>query len=106
MDLPFTISSQWLFLLGGIILLSTMLILTFTKRSQNLLKRMQIHIHKRRVSGASTPPRTNSFPQGKRGSISICDPQDYIHTFPPSRRCALQELQGAGERVQIGPEPD
>jgi len=68
----------WL-LLAAFLSTSTFLIITQRGKRNTVLQRL--HISRRRVSGAKTPPRSLS-PDKKKAS-------DYLDTFPPSRRPAL-----------------
>lgn len=82
-----TIPKQWLAGFGVIFLLSSAIILVVNKRQrETVLGRLRFH--KRRTSGASTPPRSVS-PNKK---ASIRDGPDYSSTLPPSRRCILPDL--------------
>lgn len=49
----------------------------------------RLHISRRRVSGAKTPPR--SLSPSKKQVQGLTEP-NYVDTFPPSRRPALAEL--------------
>jgi hypothetical protein len=98
------IPTQWLLCLGAAFLVSAVVAFAGSglRRKEELLRRFQLN--KRRVSGASTPPR--QLTGGKRGSVSVTDTLDFINTFPPSRRCALSELNASEKSsVSIGPEP-
>lgn len=96
------VPSQWLLGIGALFIFSSFTALSFSQRRRSALFE-RLNLHRRRASGASTPPR--SFSPSKRGSISVtCNP-DYLNTFPPSRRSALAELAEKNEEVNIGPEP-
>jgi hypothetical protein len=49
----------------------------------------RLHISRRRVSGAKTPPR--SFSPSKKQVQSLTDP-NYVDTLPPSRRSTLADM--------------
>lgn len=65
---------------------STFVLLTQKGKRDAVLERL--HISRRRVSGAKTPPR--SLSPGKKQSQSTQD-VDYSDAFPPSRRFALAD---------------
>lgn len=99
MNLSTMASHQWLFGLGIVFVLSSIFALSSNKRQRDaILSRLQIH--RRRASGASTPPR--SFSPNKKisnGSSDTKSPSsplpltpDYVTTFPPSRRHVFREL--------------
>jgi hypothetical protein len=71
-------------LLGVAFLASAAYLLIQRGRRNIILERL--HIARRRVSGARTPPR--SLSPGKNTIISNTEP-DYADTFPPSRRFTL-----------------
>jgi hypothetical protein len=118
MDLSAITRHQWLLTVGVVFLLSSITALALNKRQRDaVLNRLQIH--RRRASGASTPPR--SFSPSKKASerqhpsdgkepspLSSLSP-DYVTTFPPSRRCVLPELAGqaslSNKKILISTEP-
>jgi hypothetical protein len=68
----------------------------------------RLHISRRRVSGAKTPPR--SFSPSKKQVQGLTDP-NYVDTFPPSRRPALATLDvlpslGSSSGQQSDERPD
>ncbi|TVY73464.1 hypothetical protein LSUE1_G005445 [Lachnellula suecica] len=85
---------KWRVGLGAIFVLSSLAILVVGKRQRAaVLDRLQFH--RRRASGASTPPRSFSpdkTPTDSKASSSISSIPDYINAFPPSRRSVLAEL--------------
>lgn len=56
----------------------------------------RLHISRRRVSGAKTPPR--SFSPSKKQVQGLAD-VNYVDTLPPSRRSALIELDASTSKV-------
>jgi hypothetical protein len=81
----------WLLSLGAIFLLSSVAALTSSKaRRDAVLERL--HIHRRRNSGASTPPRSISPGKKTSATSSLPPPMDHLKTFPPSRRTVLSEI--------------
>lgn len=106
------LSNQLLIGLGATFILTSLTVLILSKRQRDaVLKRL--HFHRRRTSGAKTPPR--SFSPGKekkasRPEESVPAPlHHYIDTFPPSRREVLATLaetaSAADKKILIGPEP-
>ena len=90
------ISNRWRLGLGVLCLLVTAVLLSINKRQRDAVL-VRLHFHRRRTSGASTPPR--SFSPGKKSSFGRTDGKepvstapDYVNTFPPSRRSALAEI--------------
>jgi len=80
---------QWLLGLGAVFLVSSYAVLVANKgKREAVLGRL--NLHRRRASGASTPPR--SFSPSKKTSISTNDRPNYVSTVPPSRREALPEF--------------
>ncbi|KAF2144075.1 uncharacterized protein K452DRAFT_246230 [Aplosporella prunicola CBS 121167] len=83
--------------MGGIILLalavaflvSSISYLSVSKQQRGILL-SRLSLHRRRSSGASTPPRFLS--QEKKDSSNSSSP-DYVDTFPPSRRFILDEVR-------------
>lgn len=92
------LSDQWALGLGFLFLFSSVALLSINKRQRDAVL-VRLHFHRRRTSGASTPPR--SFSPNKKTSFAKLDDKepvsptssapDYINTFPPSRRSALPE---------------
>ncbi|KAH7359661.1 hypothetical protein BKA66DRAFT_427220 [Pyrenochaeta sp. MPI-SDFR-AT-0127] len=74
-----------LLLLGAVFVASSAFLIFHRGRREIILERL--HISRRRVSGAKTPPRSLS-PEKKQ--LDDSEP-NYSDTFPPSRRFALAE---------------
>ena len=121
MKLLIDISNKWLFGLGIVFLLSTITALTLSQRQrQAVLER--VGLHRRRNSGATTPPRSFS-PTRKDEKIpakpvvereppppsSATATPDYVEVFPPSRRSVLPTLAETAsshkQNILIGTEP-
>lgn len=96
---------QWVLGLGLVFLLSAITALTFNKCQRDAVLE-RLHFHRRRASGASTPPR--SFSPDKKSPVDTPCP-DYADAFPPSRRCVLPELaesdSASNQKILIGTEP-
>jgi len=102
--------SHWFLGLGlAVILASASLLLANKRQREAVLNRL--HFHRRRASGAKTPPR--SLSPGKTSSVSEKETAgsstDYINSFPPSRRSVLTGLakhaSAANKKILVGPEP-
>jgi hypothetical protein len=63
----------------------------------------RLHISHRRVSGAKTPPR--SLSPSKKQVQGLVDP-DYVDTFPPSRRHALEDMENMNVLESLGSAED
>ncbi len=83
------LQDQWLLGLGFLFLLSSCAVLAVNKRQRDAVLE-RLHFHRRRASGASTPPR--SFSPSKKASSTTIGTPDYSTIFPPSRREVLPEL--------------
>lgn len=81
--------NQWLLSLGVLFLLSSCAALAVNKRQRDAVLE-RLHFHRRRASGASTPPR--SFSPSKKALVPSNGSPDYRTTFPQSRREVLPEL--------------
>jgi len=90
-----------LFLLGVAFLASSSLYLLFSKRRRQIVLE-RLNLHRRRTSGARTPPRSLS-PQKDASSLEPAD-VEYQDVFPPSRRFALAAC--APDVVQKFAKPD
>jgi hypothetical protein len=89
MSITSFIFDRWLIGLGAFSLAMSVVVLTASKgKREAVLDRL--NLHRRRASGASTPPR--SFSPGKKTSISTSERPSYANVFPPSRREGLPEL--------------
>lgn len=89
MDPSTILLRPWLVAIGIVFLLSSTIALALNKRQRDsVLERLRIH--RRRASGASTPPRSLS-PEKSGDSKEPLGP-DYATVFPPSRRSVLPEL--------------
>jgi hypothetical protein len=110
------IPDQLLLGLGVIFVLSLIVVLTINKHQRDAVLE-RLHINRRMVSGASTPPR--SFSPSKKEQdlvattkqslpLTVATP-DYANTFPPPRRSVLAELaeraSGSNQKVLMGPDP-
>lgn len=93
---------QWLYGLAIIFLVSSVAVLSFSKRQRETVL-SRIGLRRRRTSGASTPPRTLSISKesGKIPAASTSSQPDYVNVFPPSRRSALAELPGASTSQKL-----
>jgi hypothetical protein len=94
---------SFLLLLGAAFLASSAYLLIQRGRQNLILERL--HIVRRRVSGAGTPPRSLS-PSEK--TVSSTEP-NYADTFPPSRRFTLADTNSASKpdvECKILDEPD
>jgi hypothetical protein len=101
------IPNQWALGFGVMFLVSSLALLAFSQRHREaVLHRLHFHKH-RRFSGASTPPRSLSL--SKESPASCSTTSDYVTAFPPSRRCALLELDervvDANSKIPTGTEP-
>ncbi|KAF8863355.1 hypothetical protein BDZ45DRAFT_702426 [Acephala macrosclerotiorum] len=83
------LQDQWFLGLGVLFLLSSCAVLAVNKRQRDAVLE-RLHFHRRRASGASTPPR--SFSPSKKTPISTPGNPDYSTTLPSSRREVLPEL--------------
>ncbi|KAE8440807.1 hypothetical protein EG329_006563 [Mollisiaceae sp. DMI_Dod_QoI] len=83
------LQDHWLLGLGFIFLLSSCAVLAVNKRRRDAVLE-RLHFHRRRASGASTPPR--SFSPSKKASSATIGLPDYSTMLPPSRREVLPEL--------------
>lgn len=83
-----------LLLLGGVFVASSAYAILLQKDRRHVLLD-RIGFHRRRTSGAKTPPR--SLSPGKKELESVAP--DYSTIFPPSRRSALRELQSQADTV-------
>ena len=96
---------HWALGLSLVFLLSVISALTFSKRQRDAVLE-RLHFHRRRASGASTPPR--SFSPDKKIPVDTLSP-DYADAFPPSRRCVLFELaeraSSSNQKILISTEP-
>lgn len=106
MGLASYIMDQWLLSIGVIFLISSVAVLAVNKpKREAVLGRL--NLHRRRTSGASTPPR--SFSPSKKAAISTSERPSYVNIFPPSRREALSELaktvSAENAKSIIGEEP-
>lgn len=105
------ILDEWRLSLGAFVLLSSLVVLVAGKRQRDaVLERLQFH--RRRASGASTPPRSfspNKKTADSKESLSSTT-LDYINTFPPSRRLVLPDLAGkvslVNAKALLATEPD
>jgi hypothetical protein len=107
------IPDQWILGLGLVFLLSALTALISNKRRRDAVLE-RLHFHRRRASGASTPPRSLS-PAKKRSDYSTDTKESststphYVDAFPPSRRSVLPELaenaSSLGRNILIGTEP-
>jgi len=99
------LSHEWILSLGIFFLLSTLASLAINKRQRDAVLD-RLNLHRRRASGASTPPRSLS-PSKKPRSIN--DEPDYYDAFPPSRRSVFPQLaekaSEANSKILIGREP-
>jgi hypothetical protein len=97
---------HWIFGLGILFVLFSVALFTINKRERDALLN-RFDLHRRRASGASTPPR--SFSPSKKSLLSITPNPDYYSTFPPSRRAVLPEISEkaspSNSTVFIGAEP-
>lgn len=84
-------ASSLLLLLGAAFFLSSAFLLIFKQGRRNVFLD-RLHFRRRRSSGSNTPPR--SLSPGKKQLEDASTP-DYSDTFPPSRRCALAEIQSS-----------
>jgi hypothetical protein len=108
------VSNEWLLPFATVIAISSAAVLIFSKRHRNALLN-GLRIRRRRTSVASTPPRSFSPILNGSGSIDKKEPipsavlsQDFLKTFPPSRRSALLELTettSLEKLILIGSEP-
>src|ERR1700761_4057367 len=90
-----------LFLLGVAFLASSSLYLLFSKRRRQIVLE-RLNLHRRRTSGARTPPRSLS-PEKEASPLEPAD-VDYRDVFPPSRRFTLAAC--APDIVQHFAKPD
>ena len=114
MDSWNTIREQLVLGLGLAFILTSLAILVLNKRQRDTVLR-QIHLQRRRTSGAKTPPRSFSPEKGnldqasERNSALTHPYPDYINSFPPSRRFVLPILvdyvSAANQEIFIRPEP-
>ncbi|KAL2064755.1 hypothetical protein VTL71DRAFT_3894 [Oculimacula yallundae] len=77
---------QWMVTIGVLLLLSSAAVLIVNKRQRDTVLG-RLHFHRRRTSGASTPPRSIS-PIEKAAAAG----PDFVNAFPPSRRSVLLDL--------------
>ncbi|RDW84968.1 hypothetical protein BP6252_02558 [Coleophoma cylindrospora] len=82
-------SERWLFGLGAVFVLSSIITLILNKQQREAALG-RLGFRRRRASGASTPPRSVS--PKKDAKQSGPTKPDYTAQFPPSRRSALTEL--------------
>lgn len=85
---------QWHVSLGAFVLLFSLAILVVGKQQRAAVLE-RLHIHRRRASGASTPPRSFSPDKktgGSQGPSLPTSSTDFVNSFPPSRRSVLPEL--------------
>ncbi len=96
---------QWLLVLGLVFFVSSTAVLAVNKRQRDAVFN-RLNLHKRRASGASTPPR--SFSPSKK-AISTSERPSYVTVFPPSRREALLEVvktvSATDSKPLLGKEP-
>jgi hypothetical protein len=96
--------------LGVVVIVLTITALAFSKNQRDVLLG-RLHTHRRRFSGASTPPRSFSPSKASPDTKESLPPTppDYFKTFPPSRRLVLPELAGnttpLNREMPIGEEP-
>lgn len=99
---------QWLLGLGLVFLLSAITALTSNKRQRDVVLE-SLHFHRRRASGASTPPRSFSPDKKTLDSPTVATNPDYADSFPPSRRYVLPDLakraSASNQKILIGTEP-
>jgi len=99
MNFQIILSDQWVIGLGMLFLITSAVLLSINKRQRDAVL-VRLHFHRRRTSGASTPPR--SFSPNKKTAFTELDGKeaavlpassvpDYVNTFPPSRRSVLPE---------------
>jgi hypothetical protein len=79
-------------LLGAAFVASSAYFLLVQKGKRDILLD-RLHISRRRVSGAKTPPR--SFSPSKKQVQGLTEP-DYVDTFPPSRHHILSDMDMLG----------
>ncbi len=102
MGLGVPVPSQWLLGLGVIVVISTAGVLAFNKRQRDAVLH-RLHFHRRRASGASTPPR--SISPSKKVLLSSNGAPDFPNTLPPPRRSALIEISEKTPGIPMGAEP-
>lgn len=81
-----TITLGWVLVIA---FLASSIFFFVTQKSRRDIVLNRIHIARRRVSGAKTPPR--SLSPSKKQAQGLIEP-DYVDVFPPSRRHALQDV--------------
>ncbi|PBP18497.1 hypothetical protein BUE80_DR010590 [Diplocarpon rosae] len=97
--------NQWpLGSLSALFLLSSVIVLAVSKRKREALLG-RLHFHRKRISGASTPPRSIS----PNREASIRSGPDYSTILPPSRRSVLPELartlSPVSSKILLSPDP-
>lgn len=100
--------------LGTILLLAFVAVWIVSKR-QKATVLYRLYFQQRRASGSKTPPRTFSparekpTRQTEKDVILSNQAQDFVNSFPPSRRLSLAKVAkhaaASGWQVIVGPEP-
>jgi hypothetical protein len=87
-NITFIMANNLGWLLGAIFVASSAFFFIAQKSRRDIVLD-RLHLSRRRVSGAKTPPR--SLSPSKKLVQGLTEP-NYVDTFPPSRRFALNDL--------------
>lgn len=77
--------------IGLVFLVTSLAYITINKNRRDIIFN-RLHFQKRRVSYASTPPRSLSPGKQSEKGKSVPAEVSYKDVFPPSRRCALKDI--------------
>ncbi|KAF1964191.1 hypothetical protein BU23DRAFT_71934 [Bimuria novae-zelandiae CBS 107.79] len=80
-------------LLGAVFVASSVIVFLLKKSRRDVIL-ARLHVQRRRISGAKTPPRSLS-----PGKDYTNPPPDYSAVYPPSRKIALADIPGFAEKL-------